>query len=572
MPANLSIIAGQYSEKGVKEANEDSCAIHVPTDAQLTSKGIVVVIADGVSSSLAGREASETCVRAMVSDYYSTPETWTVRSSCQKVLGATNRWLYGRGQNVHHSSHGMLTTLSALVIKSTTAHLFHVGDSRISRLRNGELERLTRDHHRWAGNEKSFLSRAMGADINVEIDYRSVDVQADDIFFLSTDGVHEFVRTQDLVDLIQSDYDNPERATKEIVKKALGNGSNDNVTCQICRIENLPDLNEEEFYRHLTELPFPPPLEADMILDGFKILREIHATKRSQVYVALNLETNERVVIKTPSINFEDDAAYIEGFLNEEWAGRRINNPHVLKVLKTKNQRKFLYYITEFIEGITLQQWMTDNPNANIDDVRQILKQIITGVRAFQRQEMVHQDLKPDNIMIDAQGTVKIIDFGSTKIAGIQEISKPVERNQLLGTYDYAAPEYFEGYAGTHQSDIFSIGVITYEMLCGKLPYGKPLSENNLKKVKYRSAKHSNPQIPAWVDGALEKSVLLDPKRRYQTLSEFLYDLSKPNSDLTKFAGTSLLDKNPVAFWKTVTITLLLSNLAMLYALSNTMN
>ena len=66
MSANLSIIAGQYSEKGLKEANEDSCAIHVPTDSQLTSKGIVIVIADGVSSSLAGREASETCVRAMV--------------------------------------------------------------------------------------------------------------------------------------------------------------------------------------------------------------------------------------------------------------------------------------------------------------------------------------------------------------------------------------------------------------------------------------------------------------------------------------------------------------------------
>ena len=571
MSANLSIIAGQYSEKGVKDANEDSCAIHVPTDSQLTSKGIVVVIADGVSSSLAGREASETCVRAMVSDYYSTPETWTVRSSCQKVLGATNRWLYGRGQNVHHSSHGMLTTLSALVIKSTTAHLFHVGDSRIYRLRNGEFERLTRDHHRWAGKEKSFLSRAMGADINVEIDYRSVDVQANDIFFLSTDGVHEFVRTQDLVDLIQADYENPERATKEIVKKALENGSSDNVTCQICRIENLPDLNEEEFYRHLTELPFPPTLEAGMILDGYKILREIHATKRSQVYVALNQETQEKVVIKTPSVNFEDDATYIEGFLNEEWAGRRINNPHVLKVLKTKNQRKFLYYITEFIEGITLRQWMTDNPNANIDDVRQILKQIITGVRAFQRQEMVHQDLKPDNIMIDDQGTVKIVDFGSTKIAGIQEISKPIERNQLLGTFDYAAPEYFEGYAGTHQSDIYSIGVITYEMLCGKLPYGKPLSENNLNIVKYHSAKYINSKIPAWIDGALEKGVLLDPKRRYQTLSEFLYDLSKPNPELAKFGRTSLLDKNPAKFWKSLTIILLLSNLALLYALSNFM-
>ena len=569
MSSSLSIIAGQYSEKGIKEANEDSCAIHVPEGSLLTSKGIVTVIADGVSSSLAGREASETCVRAMVTDYYSTPETWTVRTSCQKVLGATNRWLYGQSQNAHHTGYGMLTTLSALVVKSSTAHLFHVGDSRIYRLRDGEFEKLTRDHHRWADSEKSFLSRAMGADINVEIDYRSVDVQQNDIFFLSTDGVHEFVRTQDLINLIQDNYENPERATKEIVKKALENGSNDNVTCQICRIENLPDLNEEEFYRQLTELPFPPPLEAGMVLDGYKILREIHATKRTQVYVALDQESNEKVIIKTPSVNFEDDAVYIEGFLNEEWAGRRITNPHVLKVLPTNTQRKFLYYVTEYIEGITLRQWITDHPNANIAEVREILKQIITGLRAFQRLEMVHQDLKPENIMIDEQGTVKIVDFGSTKIAGIQEISKPIERNQLLGTLDYAAPEYFEGYTGTHQSDIYSIAVMTYEMLCGKLPYGQPLSENNLKRVKYQSAKQINREIPAWIDGALEKGVLLDPKRRYQTLSEFMFDLSKPNPELAKLGGASLLDKNPVGFWKGMTIILLMSNLALLYALSN---
>jgi len=568
MSNTLSIIAGQYSEKGAKEANEDSCAIQVPSGSLLTSKGIIVAIADGVSSSIAGREASESCIRGLVNDYYSTPESWTVRSSCQKVLGAINRWLYGQSQHVHHTGYGMLTTLSAIIIKSTTAHLFHVGDSRIYRLRDGEFERLTRDHTRWVENEKSFLTRAMGADISVEIDYRSIDIQPDDIFFLSTDGVHDFVRTQELINLIQTNYDNPERATKEIVTLALENGSNDNVTCQICRIENLPDLSEDEFYRQLTELPFPPYLEAGMILDGYKILREIHSSKRTQVYVALDQKSNQKVIIKTPSVNFEDDPVFIEGFLNEEWAGRRINNPHVLKVLKTNRQRKFLYYVTEYIEGITLRQWMTDNPKANLTDVRNLLNQIIKGIRAFQRQEMVHQDLKPENIMIDKQGTVKIVDFGSTKIAGIHEISKPIERNQLLGTIDYAAPEFFEGYAGTHQSDIYSIAVMTYEMLCGKLPYGEPLSTNNLKRVTYKSAKQINSDIPAWVDGALEKGVLLDPQRRYQTLSEFQIDLSKPNPKLNHFASVSLLEKNPAGFWKGLALILFIVNIFLVYVIS----
>ena len=184
---------------------------------------------------------------------------------------------------------------------------------------------------------------------------------------------------------------------------------------------------------------------------------------------------------------------------------------------------------------------------------------------------MVHQDLKPENIMIDSEGTVKIVDFGSTKIAGIQEITKPIERNQLLGTLAYAAPEYFQGEPGTHQSDIYSVAVITYEMLCGKLPYGGLLSEKKLKRVRYQSARQINKNIPVWVDAALEKGVLLDPRRRYQTLSEFLFDLTKPNPELARFGGKSILEKNPVAFWKGLTIILFISNILLLYALSKTM-
>ncbi len=568
MQAKLSIVAGQYSQKGVKENNEDACAIRVPDEPLLTTKGIVVAIADGVSSSFAGREASETCIQSLVNDYFSTPESWTVKTSCQKVLGAINRWLYGQSQNIHHHEGcGLLTTLSALVIKSATGHIFHVGDSRIYRLRGKEFERLTRDHHRWGDHEKAFLSRAMGADLNVDIDYRSVDLEIDDIFLLTTDGVHEFVRTQDLIDILQANYDNPEKASRDIVTKALSNGSNDNVTCQVCRIENLPHLDEASFYQQLAELPFPPPLESGMVIDGYEIIREIHASKRTQVYLAMDKETGEKLILKTPSVNFEDDPEYIDGFLHEEWVGRRINNPHVLKVLDQKRRRKFLYYATEYIEGITLRQWMNDHPKPDISDVREIIDQLIKGVRAFQRQEMVHQDLKPENIMIDNQGTVKIIDFGSTKIAGIQEISKPIERNQLLGTLDYAAPEYFQGYAGTHQSDIYSVAVITYEMLSGHLPYGGPLSLNNLKRVKYHPIMQYNDKIPAWVDSALEKGVRLNPQRRYQTLSEFYHDICHPNQELLKTQSLPLLEKNPAGFWKSVSVILLVTNVVLLLLL-----
>ena len=564
MTSKLTVNAGQYSEKGTKETNEDACGIHIPHSTLLTTKGIAIVIADGVSSAEAAREASAACVQGFLNDYYSTPESWTVKTSGQKVLGALNRWLYGHGQTLGSSGQGMLTTLSIMVIKSSTAHLFHVGDTRIYRYRNGELKCLTRDHQTWASAEKAFLSRAMGADHSVDIDYRSLPVEVGDRYLLTTDGVHQYVSDKDLAQHLDSELSNPDRVARNIAALALQQGSRDNVTCQLLEITELPHQNEEEFYKQLAELPFPPPLDNGQTLDGYQIVRELHASKRTQIYLALDTETDEKVIMKTPSLNFEDDAEYIDGFLQEEWAGRRIDNPHVLKVLESKRRRRFLYYVTEYIEGQTLAQWINDHPQADINDIRQLLEQIVTGIRAFHRQEMIHQDLKPGNIMIDNQGTVKIVDFGSTKIAGIQEIAAPVTRGNLLGTYDYAAPEYFQGYPGTPSSDLYSLGVIAYEMLTGKLPYGSPLSARAIKRVRYIPARQINPDVPVWIDGALEKATQLNPAFRYRALSEFLADLSTPNNALIKDAQP-LMERNPIAFWRGLAIGLFILNLYLLF-------
>lgn len=580
MPTKLVINAGQYSTKGNKASNEDACGIHIPKWHLLNTKGIAIAIADGVSSAEAGREAAEACVTGFLNDYYSTAESWTVKTAGQRVLGALNRWLYGQSQSSLGSGQGFLTTFSAIVIKSTTAHLFHVGDTRIYRFRNGELDCLTRDHQTWASQEKAFLSRAMGADISIEIDYRSLPVEEGDVYLLTTDGVHEYLDHKTLSKLCQ-DNSTPERAARNIVTQALHNNSQDNATCQIFTVDSLPDQNESEFYRQLTELPFPPPLESGQVLDGYEILRELHASNRTQIYLALDTETDEKVVLKTPSVNFEDDAQYIDGFLHEEWAGKRINNPHVLKVLEPKRRRRFLYYVCEYIEGQTLEQWFKDkgfkdkglndqglknHSQADIKNVRPLIEQLISGVRAFHRQEMLHQDLKPGNIMIDSHGTLKIIDFGSTKIAGIQEVNTPIARGALLGTVDYAAPEYFLEQSGTSQSDLFSIGVIAYEMLTGKLPYGGPLSARSIKRVRYHSAHHINPDIPVWVDNALAKAVQINPAQRYPAMSEFVADLLTPNPTLSK-SSQPLLEKNPLGFWRGLAFISGIANILLLYFL-----
>ncbi len=567
MPTALQINSGHYSIAGVKSRNEDSCGVVVPDEPLLTTKGIAVVVADGMSASDDGKQASEGCVKSFLSDYFSTPETWSVKNSGQKILSALNRWLHGQGQRKYQSNQGMVTTLSALVFKSNTAYIFHVGDTRIYRLRGNDIEQLTNDHRFVVNKDKTYLSRALGIDLRVDIDYKKLAVETGDIFIQLTDGVYEFLTDNLIRNITLDNKNNLEAAAKNIVDTALSNNSDDNLTCQIIEVTNLPNENENEFYEKLTELPFPPPLEPGLILDGYKVIRHLFSNKRTEVYLVQDTETNENIVMKAPSVNYQDDPEYINQFLHEEWAGKRINNPHVLKVLDIKRKRTALYYITEYIEGCSLRQWLDDNPRPSISQVRTFSKQIERGLRAFHRLEMIHQDLKPENILIDDNETLKIIDFGSAKIAGIEEIYLPIEVNNILGTINYTAPEYHIGEPGSNRSDIFSLGVIVYEMLTGHLPYGKEMSAKNIKRVSYISVKRYNPEIPIWVDKAIEKSVSINPENRFSILSEFTYALNKPDSSLINNDFVPLIKRNPIRTWQTISFLLVIINIALIYKL-----
>lgn len=458
----LIVSTGQASEAGIKEANEDACGTRVPEGGLLVSKGVAIVIADGVSASEAGKEASNACVQGFLSDYFSTPDSWSVKKSGQKVLGALNHWLHGQGTQLYGTARGMVTTLSVLVVKSTTAHLFHVGDTRIYRLRGKDLECLTQDHRMQVAGDKNYLGRAMGIELRLEIDYRKLEVEKNDVFILTTDGVHDFVSHDEITTLANAG-DDLAQACQKIIARALEHESHDNVTCIMLRVDQLPGSDKSKVYEHLTELPFPPPLEPGMVIDGFKVVRELHASKRTEVFLVVDQESGNQAVLKAPSVNYEDDPTYIEMFLHEEWVGKRLDNQHILKICDQKRPRKFLYTLTEYIEGQTLRQWMHDHPRPTLTEVRDIIEQVAAGLRAFHRMEMVHQDLKPENIIIDELGTVKIVDFGSTKIAGIEEITTPIERLSLLGTENYTAPEFLQGYKGSNRSDIFSLGIIAYE-------------------------------------------------------------------------------------------------------------
>lgn len=348
LSTGLDLQVGQYSTAGVKPCNEDAIGIRIPEDSSLVTKGAVAVIADGVSAAEGGKEASETAVTSFLSDYYSTHRSWSVQTSGLKILIALNRWLYSQGQKYTSAEKGFITTFSALILKSASAYIFHVGDSRIYRLRSGQLEQLTRDHASPAGNGQRYLGRALGIDTRLDVDFQQLQVEAGDRYLLTTDGVHDWLNRQELEKLLESDQ-GCETVCKAITEQALARGSNDNLSAQLIVVNSLGQEERQDVLGKLTELPFPPPLSTNQIIDNWRVIREIQATSRSEIYLVENLEDNTRAIMKTPSTNYEDDPAYIERFMLEEWIGSRIHSANVVKVINSTSQRRYLYYLTEYI-------------------------------------------------------------------------------------------------------------------------------------------------------------------------------------------------------------------------------
>lgn len=564
MKAQLNVTAVQRSEAGIKPRNEDSIAIHIPQGAQLTAKGIVVAIADGVSAAEAGREASEIAVKGFVSDYYSTPDSWSVKQSAHKVLIALNRWLFGQGQKFLEAEKGYVTTFSSVIFKSRSAYVFHVGDSRIYRLRDGVLKQLTRDHVARISAEQCYLARALGIDVNLDIDFRTLDLQVGDLFLLTTDGVHEKIEPRLLQQLVMDGRADLDTLAAALIQTALDNGSTDNVSCQLVQVNALGQETNEDVLQTLNKLPFPPELLVGQKLDGWRVLQPIHASARSQLYLVQHEDNGQRAVMKTPSHNYIDDVGYIERFILEEWVARRIDSPYVVKVVEPPRPRRFLYYLLEHIEGPTLANVTSRREPLDIARVVDLADKLVQGLRAFHRRETLHQDLKPDNVVLRGDDPV-ILDFGSVYVAGVDEIATTFGRERALGTLEYSAPEYRLQRPRSAASDQFALAVMLYELLTGHHPFGSGYQQAQQPKdflaLKYIPAYRRNPLVPLWMDGALRKAMQINAELRYDSLSEFLHDLKRPNPAFLQADQRPLLERDPLRFWQILSGVLLAGNL-----------
>ncbi|MGB0935814.1 MAG: protein kinase domain-containing protein [Colwellia sp.] len=576
----LNISLGGYSSAGHKKENQDAFASLIPPKAELSTKGAVAVIADGVSSANRAEEAAQIAVTQFISDYYATPETWSTQKSASKVLSGLNQWLNGQPDVESGYTLQWLTTFSAVVIKSSTAYIFHVGDTRISLYRDNSLEAVTTEHQQKTNGNNSVLTRALGADMLLKVDVQEVAIQPGDIFVLTCDGVHDFINPTsfksilndipEVSETLQSNNKILENTSQQITDIALKNGSQDNVSCLLLKVNSTPSSALVEIERELQHKAILPVLSIGNKVDDYEICKVIHSSVRSHLYLAKHPQQKEPCVLKTPSENFSQDSGYLQGFSREAWLGERLNTPHVMKIRKGHEKSQFLYHVCDYIDGQTLTQWMRDNPKPTLAEVREIIDQVILALRAFQRLDVVHRDLKPDNIMIDKHGKVFLIDYGTALIASFAENTSAIKETHPQGTLNYIAPETLLTLHADHLSDLFSLGVIAYEMLCGELPY-KPMQlsafhgqqyDNKISYTErskyyaqwqYRSINYYRKDLPVWLDMVLSQATNADPISRFQAYSEFSTQLTQPKeSALIEYNSQPLLKKNPVLFWKSV--------------------
>ncbi|MBU2977583.1 bifunctional protein-serine/threonine kinase/phosphatase [Alteromonas sp. C1M14] len=548
----LKLALSQYSSAGEKTQNQDSYGARLPDSDLLAYKGASVVLADGISSSQVSHIASQVAVKQFLDDYYCTSDTLSVPRAANQVIQAINRWLYGQTKQSPYAGEqdkGYVCTFSALVFKHQRVYWFHVGDARIYRVRHGQLELLTRDHRQYAGGQQHYLANALGIANTVGVDSDSCALSVDDCFVLLTDGVYEHVDDQTICGLVAQRTGNGSDTAKNLVETAFRNGSDDNLTAQVVWVESV---STDDGVIAADELPIPAVMEAGDEIDDYRILRTLYNSARSHVYLAQHKGSQQQVVLKAPSVEMAHHSRHLEKCCLEEWIMRRIHSEYVAKAPAPMGARSAFYTLSEFVPGITLTQWIMDNPNRDMEDNRRVIEQVARGLMALHRRDVLHQDVRPENIMINADGNAILIDMGAASVGTMNEMGG--HDDGVPGTAMYAAPEYFLGQAGSEASDLFSLAVLSYYLLSDRYPYGtdvaKCTSVAAQHKLSYRSVLDPNRSIPFWLDATLKKALHPNPLKRYSTLSEFIYDLRHPNPAYVSRNRPPLLERNPVAFWQ----------------------
>ncbi|HEV2583443.1 MAG TPA: serine/threonine-protein kinase [Ktedonobacteraceae bacterium] len=264
-------------------------------------------------------------------------------------------------------------------------------------------------------------------------------------------------------------------------------------------------------------------------LDHYEIIRMLGHGGMNHVYRARDLRNQQEVVLKIPNDDLIGNVAVFERYKREAAIGSRLQHPHIQQLLNTDEERNSHYLVVEFIKGRTLREILDDHPHEPLlqEEALRIIRQVCEALAYAHEHGVFHRDIKPENIMITESGDIKIIDFGIALLEGARRVTWR-GLSGTVGTPDYMSPEQLRGERGTAASDIYAVGIVLYEMLCGHTPFE---SENIFAVMNQHisqdppSILQFNPHISPALATVVMRAVRRDPLKRYKSMREMLHDL-----------------------------------------------
>ena len=270
-------------------------------------------------------------------------------------------------------------------------------------------------------------------------------------------------------------------------------------------------------------------LEAGSQIDSYRVEAPVARSGMASIYRAIDLRDNRVVALKIPHPDLEADPILFDRFQRESGIGEKLNHPKVMRVFGDE-KRSRIYMVMEWCEGRLLRN-ILDEGKIPQDRAIRIAIGVLEALEYIHANGVVHRDLKPENIMVDAQDNIKLIDFGIASDSAARRLTY-ANFTATLGTPNYISPEQVKGKRGDGRSDIFSVGVILYEMLSGKLPFSGP---SPLAAMNDRLLNHpippsvADPSISPQLQEILYRALERDPTNRYAKAHDFQRDLEHPD-------------------------------------------
>ena len=560
MPLKFEI--GQSSLTGPRERNEDYVGIVTPDGEQLSVKGALIGVADGVSGNAGGGEAAEMTVRTVSADYYATPDTWEPHTALDKVLTAANRWVLSQA-NANRDMAGMATTLSLLILRGQRYYSAHVGDTRIYLLRDGALNQLTTDHVWDRPDMRHVLKRAVGLDAHLTADFGEGNLHLGDIFALLSDGVWDSLGEQ-AIHAGLTKFDTPKLVAEYLTETALKKGSLDNSTAVIIKIADIGKESLSDLIAGGKQLVVPPKLNVGEVLDDFEVVQILHESRASLLYKVKNINTNQLFVLKTLQPLLANDLDSCNALLNEEWLAKRVVSQYVPQILPLSTEKRSkLYYVMSWHEGATLQQRLDSGHHFTVAGTAKIGIELMRGLGALHRLSIIHRDIKPANVHQASDQRLRILDLG---VAYSMNVGK-MESMQNPGTPSFMAPELFDGAEANAQSDIYAAGVTLYHLLSRKYPHGEIEPFQHPKFGEPTALTRYRPDIPAWLDNIIQKAIARDLSKRFETAEEMLLALEHGELKPISAQRTPLIARARLIKWQWIAIFSFIINILLMYLL-----